>query len=338
MNKSSTNYGESSLSPTVVIYQNADFVSVLLQEIFKQGLLQTAEYENSSISGMGDESSKEIKAGTKAKFVPWVVGLDVHGGYGGRKLANEEVAETQQNTFVYSQEYYLDHVKSELRRQELITEIHGAKDAASLKVGDFIEFEASFEANEVNAILDILTPDLIAAIARYLQLGKGHEEIDQVMKQAADAGVDIPVQRISGIREVHKAKAENRAAIAAAVASAIRMDFRGAETKEFYATVGSEGDSLTVITVCEKQFFKSKDSDRLLDGSFTVLGKVVSTVRKDVPILERNKLLSRLRVEALDEIVSPMAEDADAKDFVNLEFKTSIEGESITILPLAVYV
>lgn len=325
-------------SPTVVVYQNADFVSGLLQEIYKAGLLQTADIENSSTTGSKRKAEKSVKADTKATVLPWMIGLSAQGGYGHHQDNNEEIAATHHNKFVYSQEYYLDHVRTRLRQEGLVTRLHGLQDASDLYVGDFIEFEARFEANEVNAILDILTPELTAAITRYIQQDHGIKEMDIIRKQASDAGVEIPAQKLSGIRELYAAKGENQAALAAAITSAIRADFRGAETKEFYASIEMAQHTLTAVTVCEKEYFKSKDSDRLLDGKFTVLGKVISTVREDVPILERNKLLSRLKVEALDNVLRPLAEEADTHELVDLDFKTNIEGSSITVLPIAIYV
>lgn len=338
MNKPTDDNSPLSPAPTVVVYQNADFVSGLLQEIYKAGLLQTSDIENSSTTGSRSESDKSLKAGAEANVLPWPISLGAQGGYEHHKDNSEEVAATRHNKFVYSQEYYLDHVRSELRRQELITRIHDAQDASDLHAGDFIEFEARFEANEVNAILDILTPELTAAITRYIQQDRGLKELDALRQQASDVDVDFSVEKISGIREIHAAKGENKAALAAAITSAIRTDFRGSDTKEFYASIGADPGSLTAVTVCEKEYFKSKDSDRLLDGRFTVLGKMVSPSRENVPILERNKLLSRLRVEALDSILRPLAEEADTHELVNLEFKTNIEGPSITVLPIAIYV
>lgn len=324
--------------PTVAIYQNADFVSGIIQEIYKAGLLEATEFENNSTTGKGDGSEKQAAIAAKANVFPWLTNLGAQGSYTHSQSNSEEVATTRHQKFVYSQEFFLDQARSELRRQELITRVENSESASEFQVGDFIEFEASFEANEANAILDILTPELTAAITRYIHRSKGLEEIDTLREQASNADTQIPVEKISGIREIYDARAENQAALAADITSAIRMDFRGSETKEFYASIGAGQHSLTAVTVCEKEYFKSKDFDRLLDGRFTVLGKVVSPIRENVPILERNKLLSRLQVEALDEILRPLAEEADTHQLLDLDFKTSVEGPSITVLPIAIYV
>lgn len=183
------------LSPTVVVYQTADF-------------------EDSSTSGKEGKSEKKFKTGARADVFPWPVGINAQAGYGHEQGATEEVAARRHNKFVYSQEYYLDHVRSGLRDRELITQVHGAADASSLPVGAFIEFEAKFEANEVNTILDILTPELSAAITRYIKKNQGIREMDAIRQQAADSEVEISVDKLSAIRAIYEAQAENQAAFA----------------------------------------------------------------------------------------------------------------------------
>ncbi|WP_276621894.1 hypothetical protein [Corynebacterium flavescens] len=69
-----------------------------------------------------------------------------------------------------------------------------------------------------------------------------------------------------------------------------------------------------------------------------MLAKVISDVREEVPILERNKLLKRLNVEAVDNILRPLTENKDVAEYMDLEFQSTIEGASVTVLPIAIYV
>jgi hypothetical protein len=48
----------------------------------------------------------------------------------------------------------------------MLKTIESSADARDLKSGDFVEYTASFRPNEIIALLDILTPELIAEIAR----------------------------------------------------------------------------------------------------------------------------------------------------------------------------
>lgn len=327
--------------PTVVIYQNPDFVLGLLQETFKQGLLDSAE-TNSVISDgkeVNTVGGVEGKLGGSVK----VPGIGEVRGSAGTDASrthsnNNEVTSTDHKKFVYSQAFFLDQMRTALHERGLITQVKGLKDFAQRVVGDFVEFDAYFSPNEVNVVLDILTPDLTAEIARYVRRSQGLKAVDQAVEQAMRADLDIPLERINGMKALHEAEANNQAELANAIAKAVRQDFRGDTTKEFYATIGEDGDVVTAVAVCEAEYFVSKDSDRLLDGRFTVLAKVISDVRKEVPILERNKLLKRLNVEAVDSFLDTLTDNKDAAEYLDLEFRSTIAGSSVTVLPIAIYV
>ncbi|NKS77656.1 hypothetical protein GS539_17155 [Rhodococcus hoagii] len=107
-----------------------------------------------------------------------------------------------------------------------------------------MEFSASFRANEVNAILDIATPELTSAVTRYLTRRAGTEELRTL-------GDVVDHTEIVRRREISELEASDRAELASAVTMAIRADFRGDSTKEFYAKIGEDENSFTAVTVCE---------------------------------------------------------------------------------------
>lgn len=329
-------------TPTVVVYQNPDFVSGLLQEIFKKGLLEYSELNE----GSANERKTDTAGTANAKAdgganIPFLgqAGLDFGGDLTRRHTHTNEVSSTDRKKFVYSQSFFLDQVRTALRKRNHIRPVNGLGDVKNCKVGDFVEFDACFVPNEANVLLDILTPDLTAEIARYTRRSEGRKEIEQLVDQAVNAETEISVGKISSIRALREAEANDQADLAAAIAKAFRQDFRGDTTKEFYAEIGSGDDKITAVAVCESEYFTSKDNDRLLDGQFTVLAKVISGVKEDVSILERNKLLNRLNVETLEELLlRPLANQDEVSEYVNLQFKSTIEGASVTVLPIAVYV
>ena len=327
--------------PTVVIYQNPDFVLGLLQETFNMGILNAAE--TNMVTAEGQTVDTTGSAGGKLNGSVKVPGLGEFGGKFGAdgertNSNNSEVTSTDHKKFVYSQAFFLDQMRTEIRNRGLIKKVKGLKTFKRCAIADFVEFDAYFAPNEANVLLDILTPDLTAAITRYVRRSEGLKETDKRIEQAREAEVDISVDNISAMRAIYEAKANNQAELAREIAAAVRQDFRGDTTKEFYALIGDEGDEVTAVTVCEAEYFVSKDSDRLLDGRFTVLAKVISDVREEVPILERNKLLNRLNVEAVDNILRPIAENKDAAEYMDLEFQSTIAGASVTVLPIAIYV
>lgn len=327
--------------PTVIVYQNADFVSGLLQEIYQTGILETAETDTTSSVAKSDESSDKtgVSGGGGINFPSFFkADLKASGEHVREQAENDERAVADRKKFVYSQAFYLDKVRTALRNWGQVRAVSSLEDANSIGIGDFIEFEAAFTANEANAILDILTPELTAAIARYLRKSEGTKEMDEVTERLGAIDGVPSVEKVSAIRAIHEAKAEDQAELAAAVTTAIRTDFRSDKTKEFYATIGQGDETFTAVTVCEAEHFVSKDSDRLLDGRFTVLAKVIAEAAEDVAVLAKNKLLNRLKIETVEEAMLPLAAGTKAQEYVDLELKAKIDGTSITVLPVAIYV
>lgn len=111
--------------------------------------------------------------------------------------------------------------------------------------------------------------------------------------------------------------------------------------------VRTDGEAVTVITMCDRSFFTVEDSDRILDGRFTVLGKVTAEIDMDRPTLERNKLLSSIPPESIDKLMGKMKKQldagiADAKMTGAMafepKFSARVEGASLKVVPIAIYV
>ncbi len=213
------------------------------------------------------------------------------------KLGNSEREETGVNSgskrrFVYSQAYYLQLVRKTLHAQSRVQSITSAVDCANLASGDIVDFQSTFRANEVNALLDIATPELVGALTAFLQRRKAAKAV----KNLANAS------KVDAEWKKFELEAASRGEMARAVAAATRTDFRSDGTREFYGVVGVEPDDITAITICDNNWFSTADHDRILDGDFKVLGKVVSGVEHDTPALGRNKVLSRVNADYLEAI------------------------------------
>jgi hypothetical protein len=133
------------------------------------------------------------------------------------------------------------------------------------------------------------------------------------------------------------------------LAAAVRSDFRAEKTREFYGRV----NDVTAVTICDNEHFVVEDEDRILDGSFTVLGKVTSVGDVDVPMLSRNKVLDRIKPEVVDRLFGLLLETAgnqaddrislgDSEEMLpsevfDLELPSRIEGKSFKVIPIAVY-
>ncbi|MBJ8347609.1 hypothetical protein [Antrihabitans sp. YC2-6] len=331
--------------PTVIVYQNADFVSGMLQEIYQIGLLESAEIDvqtkHSETKGSKKSGGAKGGASVTAPFVG-KTDLSASADYIGDQARSDENATADRKKFVYSQAFYLDRVRAALRNGR-VHQLASAADADSARIGYIVEFSASFRANEVNAILDVATPELTSALTRYITRRSGTEEL-----RSLSANIDHA--EIVKLRAVTELEASDRAELASAVTAAVRADFRGDRTKEFYAEVYGGADGFTAITVCEVEYFTTQDSDRLLDGKFTVLAKVISEVEVDRPVLGRNKLLHRFDVDFLDQtlrgVVDKTRQRAGGADIGNgytgeyfdASLSAKIAGRSLIVMPIAIYV
>lgn len=357
------------LPPTVSIYQNPDYVEGILQQVYGQPLL--TEFENEARSE--HEDSKDTSKGgnargeLSAKFPGIFRGnAAVEADYERRLGSQQITGNTAMSRAHYTQPYYLHVVRSALHQTGLIREVKGKDGAVDLRPGQFVEFSASFMPNQLVALLDIATPGLVEQVVRRILSDKrmkafkgGALEKAQEFKLRLDGEMDT------------------WGAIARAATEAVQADFRSTKTREFYGQIGEGDDLLTFITMCDVGHFVVEDEDRILDGQFTVLGKVAGPMRHDEPILSRNKVLDRIRPEAVDYLVRILNESVnektarasalaqtegggqgesanatagenvgeaigagdgmDAPDVFNFTLDSRVAGASVRIIPVAVY-
>ncbi|MBX5334253.1 hypothetical protein HQO90_24970 [Rhodococcus fascians] len=355
--------GTAQLHPAVVIYQNPDFVSGLLQAILGAGLLESAETEDQGRATQTTTAGNTTgaKVGASVNF-PGFGGIDAHGDLQ-RVRDNVHADETnraQRLTYVFSQAYYLNYLRYLLATNHTVTPVRTLADARAIKTGDIIEYSSTFRANEINAVLDIATPELVSTVTKYIMLRNNRLELREI-----DDVAEITKHRQLGVHH-----AEDAAELASAIASALRQDFRSEHTREFYGHIDTEslsandiedtddaddaddndGDRrLTAVTICETAHFRTADPDRLLDGRFTVLGKVISPLADDVAVLDRNKLLDRIDPALLSGVfdkLTELSEESPAQQIVgggvtgigvDLEFSALIPGSSFAVLPIAIF-
>lgn len=155
---------------TIGIYQNSDHIAGLLQQLFAAPLV-TGESRESARDEAAD-TTKQIQGRAKGAAdarlaLVGKLGLGLAGD--AEWLKKEGLAtgtKTTQN-FTYSQAYYLFFVYQELVARGLLRTVKSASDAKKLEPGDFVEFQATFRPNALHSLLDILTPDFVAAFVEH---------------------------------------------------------------------------------------------------------------------------------------------------------------------------
>lgn len=329
---------ESPRVPVATIYQNSDQVAGILQQLFGEPLIVEETRDRNSALGDGASVSSSASAegggGVRLPFVGAIkvkAGADLAGS--GSWTATTGTAARQQ--FIYSQAYYLHLVRQQLDAAGNLRQLDSVASAARIQPGDFVEYTTSFDPVELTLALEVITPELVEAIAKRMTLkewkGSYPEQagFEEVRAHAEKARVD----------------AESNGAFARAIATAIQADSRQGTTREYYGRI-SKKPPLTAITVCEREHFITDDPDRLLDGTFTVFGKVISRVEKDVPTFARNKMLRNFSADAFDKLVDQLHSQISLgkpivgmspTEFVDLKLDSRVRGKSFRVLPLAIF-
>lgn len=324
--------------PVATIYQNSDQVAGILQQLFGQPLIVDETRDINSTAGDDSSISTSASASGDAKGkIPLVGALAVKAGgdlaASGSWTSTTGTAARQQ--FVYSQAYYLHRVRQQLADTGNLQRLTSIEDAASVTPGSFVEYTTSFDPVELTLALEVITPELVDAIA---QRSVHKEYKDSYPEGATFEGIRAHAEKM-------RVDAESKGAFARAIATAVQADARQLSTREYYGRIVPE-PPLTAITVCEREHFITGDPDRLLDGTFTVFGKVISSVEEDVPTFARNKLLRNFSADAFDQLISGMHSQLSSGNkvagmspdtFLDLKIDSRVSGKSFRVLPLAIF-
>lgn len=297
---------------SVVIYQNIPYVEGLYQQLNNGGkpteaVIHQNDKEEKNLTG------KAHAAGTILAIV------DIGGDVEGSKTWGSDQGKSQ--TMTFDQAYLLHGVRTQLRSKELVTVVESGADYQRVQPGDFVEYTATFEPNLLASILDVLTPEIVAKI---------------VHTQTARKAQGLPE---GAERQTHLDKASLDASMGAAVFEAAQREFRNDSSLEFYGKVIGEGNlTVTAVTICDKSMFSHQDTDRILDGQFRVLGKVIRQLPNGYSMLDRNKLLSRLTPGAISELQSKVSGNDTVGQYVDTTLGLVSTDPALKVIPIAIFV
>lgn len=301
-----------------------------MKEDTTEGGGTNASTESATVDGSAEGTGNIAWLGSK-------LGLTAKFSTGTESSESQSATQLRRSVWEYTQAYYLHVVRESLRHLGLLRTVASLSDAEALKVGDLVEYTAEFRPDQMASFLDVLSPELVASIVRF--------QAKQKALTAFEGWGDFKAQEAyfaeTGFR------VETQAEFAESITRAIRKDFRSDGTREFFGKLGVDDDQVTVITMCDTAHFTVEDTDRILDGRFTVLGKVAESVEHDRPTLERNKLLSSIPVESFETLVSTMMEQVgqrlekaktSGEMAFGLDLSARINGASFKVIPIAIYV
>ncbi|MBX7555682.1 MULTISPECIES: hypothetical protein [Kocuria] len=328
--------GDAHSAPIATIYQNSDQIAGVLQQIVRHPLLteESRDFTSGGDNNRATDGSVSGKGSGKAR-VPFVgggeVGLEARASLSSSWTETTGTASRQQ--FVYSQAYNLHLVRQHLDQKKLLTRVASVEQAEAVQLGAFVEYTTAFDPVELTLALDVLSPELVAAITRFTVKQRYLER--------------LPTQHEARVLHAEKMnlEVEMKGELARAITNAFKADTRQDVTREYYGRVAVD-PALTLITICDLAHFIVDDPDRLLDGTFTVLGKVIAPVEMDTPTLSRNKLLRNLAPAALDDGIeelyklmnkAPEVGEKPPSEYVDLKMASRVNGASMRVMPLAIY-
>lgn len=325
---------------TISIYQNAEYVEGILQQAYQRPLL--TDFSQSSEENESDSDSSARVGESSVRGSAKIGGFGAEGVLQGGGSSGQNVSSSTGSTYTsnskYTQSYYLHAAIRSLRNIGAIKEVSGADEARGLRPGDFVIYSAEFRPSQLISILDIATPDLVERIVHHFSF-KSALQADSASKKHDQKAVLAAIARA-------EASSGSLSAIARAATEALRIDFRSPNTREYYGQVGTGEDAVTAVTICDVAHFVVEDEDRILDGEFSVIGKVISRCEKNEPILSRNKILDRINPQAIDEIVQLVNAELEKQSEnavnqvdapLNMKFDSRVPGASFKVIPIAVF-
>lgn len=319
---------------SLVIYQNDAFVSALLQQLLNIGLPleEFTEAANQSLKRQTVDGTGSGTVGFDLTIPGTPIGLKTgaQGDVNAGNVDDNSSDNRHSRSFRYTQANFLHNVRQQLVARSLITKVSTVDSLEELKPGSFVEYSASFEPNELNSILDLVTPDLVASIVK-----------DQYRQKAIE-GFDFSAgghEARTAFAERLEMETESKLELTMAATRAVRQDFRNETTREYFGqvTMGEKGKKITAVTICDSEYFAGQDKDRVLDGDFKVLGKVTDISYKRESILRRNKILNRVQQAALDQLQQSLA-DAGLEGMFDTKLKLHLHPPIVRVIPIAIYV
>lgn len=311
------------LALKLVIYLNENFVNGLYSSLF-DGIHGDIEKVSKN------SSNKQRKSGIKTKLkamIPFTGSASVAANIDELNAKNSE--EQSKQTTTYGNAYRLEKVLNKLSEESELTVIDSEGSFSKIKTNEFVSFRAFFAKNEILELLDVITPEL-ANILTYViytnilqNQSANNEDFEQRFNQKVIEGYQVTAFQ---------------------AVQAIKKDFANDHSSEFFGKLVDHNDKEIDImcdAICDNLFFTNGDTERILDGVFHVIGKVIQvqdeTSDRTITQFDRNKLLKRIKPDGLAALESWLTENAPKNDYYDLSLNLTIKGKAFKVIPVAIY-
>lgn len=311
------------LALKLVIYLNENFVNGLYSSLF-DGIHGDIEKVSKN------SSDKQRKSGIKTKLkamIPFTGGASVAANIDELNAKNSE--EQSKQTTTYGNAYRLEKVLNKLSEESELTIIDSEDSFSKTKTNEFVSFRAFFAKNEILELLDVITPEL-ANILTYViytntlqNQSVNNEDFEQKFNQKIVEGYQVTAFQ---------------------TVQAIKKDFANDHSSEFFGKLVDHNDKEIDVmcdAICDNLFFTNGDTERILDGVFHVVGKVIQvqdeTSERTITQFDRNKLLKRIKPDGLAALEAWLTANAPKNDYYDLSLSLTIKGKAFKVIPVAIY-
>lgn len=288
----------------VPVYLNQRLVFDLVA-MMQNGISTVSRLEVRAVDENKDRSKMEAKFGLADAFGA-LLKIDLGGAKEGERSSASQRTESTERTHTTASLFSI--LRADLNARNLIV----SPEDSDVRPGDFVEFSASMKRNPLIAGLEQVT--------QFLSL----------------AGVfDVPS---AGDQKKGKPKmgtAESELLILARQLQSVNDKLKQGGTGDLFAT-NVAGRYSAVVTL-ENQFLNDPAMSDLIDGTFSVLGKVIRVVREGERIsLVRNSAIS-MSPEFLNVLVESFMKMQATPGFSVPDMAYEVDGPAFQVLPVAIY-
>jgi hypothetical protein len=191
------------------------------------------------------------------------------------------------------------------------------KEHSEIKVGDFVEIEAIFHQNPiVESIENIKNLIDLALVLSPESLVAEHKQNPGGGKTPKHS----PTKKPAIVEQVE------------AMRAALSID-------DSIDLIASTNDNVNLVITCEKNYFANGNANRVVDGKYKVLGKVINLYSNEEGSINllRTTSFSRFKKDFLGQMFSGFSE-MSSSGFELPEIKTEINGPCIQIIPIGIFI
>lgn len=291
------------------IYLNQKIVFDTLA-ILENGFSIIRSVQNASSNSDNISGNIDAKIGSSNIFALLGVSFDT------KITGNKEVATNNESKIneerVHTPVSLFSSLLSSLENNNYITDIGSANDLINLKTGSFVRFKGTLQKNPFVAII---------------------ESFEKMMSMALL--FDEPSQKGKG---GNKSQSQNN--IVLNQMKGMLDNLNHGEMVDILCKINST-IPITAVLQTYIQYFNNKAMNEIVDGEFSVLGKVVKVClsNESNPInLLRNTGLSLAKQEFMEQLLSSFYVcDQDNQMFNIARIDTKIADNSILVIPISIY-